>query len=164
MDNNSLGISFAPTADQAEMGPRRGPLEGLPQAIKILSLHMPRILGARAPVSSALVNPSAGAGGIDPYLSALFQTLAKTMSPNMPNAGGLPGGAAGGPMPRRGPVYAPPYQPSMPDAMPSKPPMPETHWQGPGTSGGTAGPGPGQLPDRPEFPQGRRLPGYGGRY
>jgi hypothetical protein len=142
MDNGTLGISFAPTADQAELGPRRGTLEGLPQAIKILSLHMPRILGVRAPVNSALVSPNAGAqGGVDPFLSALMQTLSRTMAPTMPpmHSAGLPGGTAG---PDVTPINVPPYQPSA-DGVPSLPtqaPKTRTHWQ---DGGGMMGDGTG---------------------
>lgn len=152
--NNGLGINFAPTADNALDSRRQAGLEGLPQAIKILSLHMPRILGTRAPVNPALVNPSAGAqGGIDPYLSALSKTLAKLIGggmdlPSMPGGGGLPQ------VP--GQVNVPPMQPSYPD-LPSGPKVPETHWQGPPPlGGGTAGPGPTLPRDMPEFPRNRR--------
>jgi hypothetical protein len=148
--DNGLGINFAPTADNALDSRRASGLEGLPQAIKILSLHMPRLLGARAPVNSALVNPGAGAqGGIDPYVSALSQTLAKLIGGGMPT--GMPG------MPGQAP--GPFGSSSMPQSMPQMPTLPtgpvqtpQTHWQP--LPGGTAGPGPAR--DIPEFPRNRR--------
>lgn len=80
--DNGLGISFAPTTEQSEMGDRTGGLEGIPQAIRVLSLRMPRFAGSKAPAPGALLNAQGGQG-FDPFLSALMQTLAKTLAPGL---------------------------------------------------------------------------------
>lgn len=145
MDNTGLGISFAPTAQNAQDSQRSGALDGIPQAIRILSLHMPRILGARALAPDALMN-APGGNGMDPYLSALFQTLSKTMAPQT----GMPQGP--GPMPEM-PQNPQPGQGAPPPRIFQ--PLP----------GGTAGPNPAP-PERPSWrpdpqPGPRRTPfGY----
>lgn len=48
MATQPIGITFAPTPDQAEMGQKNFALQGgSPEAIQILSLHLPKFLGAR---------------------------------------------------------------------------------------------------------------------
>lgn len=90
MANAPIGINFMPTQDAADMGQQRGNMEGdLGEAIKILSLRAPRVLGARAPTpggnmsgggSSPLaglagnINTGGQAGGFNPN-AALFQAL-----------------------------------------------------------------------------------------
>ena len=142
MTNDGLGVSFAPTREQSEMGERRGGLEGIPQAIRVLSLRLPRFMGARSP--SPLVS---GQGpGMDPYLSAVFQTLAKTlgasMQPNAMTAPGLPTGRTPGTNagPNRGPFNVPGLPPSVPDTpwtpQPTPKPSTRTHWQDLPAAGG----------------------------
>lgn len=124
-------VSFAPTADQAQDAVRRGQLEGIPQAIKVLSLRLPRVLGVKAPAAPDLLN-APGAGGVDPFLSEVIKTLAKTLAPmGMPQGfGGMPDAprvipGAGTPPPRpifqdnpppkgTGGTAGPPMPPSMP--------------------------------------------------
>jgi hypothetical protein len=49
MANAPIGINFLPTQDAADMGQQRGNMEGdLGEAIKILSLRAPRVVGARS--------------------------------------------------------------------------------------------------------------------
>ncbi len=49
MANAPIGINFMPTQDAADMGQQRGNMEGdLGEAIKILSLRAPRVVGARS--------------------------------------------------------------------------------------------------------------------
>ena len=136
MTNDGLGVSFAPTREQSEMGERQGGLEGIPQAIRVLSLRLPRFMGARSP--SPLVS---GQGpGMDPYLSAVFQTLAKTLgasmqpnamtAPGLPTPGRIPDTNAG---PNRGPFNVPGLPPSVPDTpwTPGPTPKPQLHFQRP---------------------------------
>lgn len=80
-----IGISFLPSDDQAANGPMQGNAEGdLGQALKILSLHLPRVLGSR-PIASKrlLTNP----GGFNPAAAVIQAILA---------AGGMHGGASAG--------------------------------------------------------------------
>jgi hypothetical protein len=88
------GVSFAPTRDNAMMGPRNAQLTGVPEATQVISLRLPRVVGARAIAPGALLN-AAGGGGSDLLGSALLQTLLRTLGgvPGMP--GSLPGGTAG---------------------------------------------------------------------
>lgn len=89
MADAPIGISFIPTADAAANGPRQAGIEGqggsdLAQAFKILSLHLPRVLGAAAIAPKRLLNSpgSAGvasAGGFNPY-SAVFQSLLQQLT------------------------------------------------------------------------------------
>lgn len=76
--SEGMGVSFAPTAENAMDASRQGQLEGLPAAIKILSLRMPRFLGARGLAPDALLNGE-GAGGMDPFASSVMQTLMSTL-------------------------------------------------------------------------------------
>lgn len=114
MDN--LGVNFAPTTDAALNGPRNGQLSGVPQAIQILSLALPKMGGVRPP--SPLVN-GAGGQGMDPAASALLQTLMKTLGLH---SMGLPGGTAGPnpPMPRT-PEPGGPFGKQGEDPMPQAP-------------------------------------------
>lgn len=156
MMDNGLGISFAPTQEQSELGNRTGGLEGIPQAIKVLSLRMPRVQGAQAPAPGALLN-ARGGQGLDPFLSALMQTLARTLAPSLGDmGGGMPQQAMGQQM---GSL-------SMPQV--SAPPKVIFNQPNPPLPGGTAGPGPSQggpMHDpRPSPLDGfgrRRVPGVG---
>jgi hypothetical protein len=89
-----------PTADAAANGPKQASLEGgtggsdLAAAFKILSLHLPRVLGAGAIAPSRLLNSPGSAGvaapaGVSPYAQA-FQMLLQSMS----GAGGGYGGGS----------------------------------------------------------------------
>lgn len=79
---DGFGVSFAPTAENAMDGARQGSLEGLPAAIKILSLRMPRFLGARGIAPDALLNGDNG--GVDPFASSVMQTIFATLAGNRP--------------------------------------------------------------------------------
>lgn len=89
--SNELGVSFAPTLESSFDGPRRGQHEGIGRAVQILSLRMPRFLGARGLAPGALLNAS-GAGGMDPYLGAVMQTLMRTLAPEGASSAFGPGG------------------------------------------------------------------------
>jgi hypothetical protein len=130
---NDYGVTFAPTEEQAELAKRRGN-DALPEAIRVLSLHMPKFLGARAPVAPSLMGQ--GGAGADPYLSAVMQSLVKTLAPT-PNRAGLPGGTAGyPPLPTQAPPLFPGTDPDPgPGAPPSQPPKTRTHWGPDGPDG-----------------------------
>lgn len=96
MPSSPLGITFMPSADAAAAGPRQASIEGGPggsdlaAAFKILSLHLPRVLGASAIAPKRLLTSqgSAGVQGGSNTYSAVFQSLLQSM-----NAGAVPGGA-----------------------------------------------------------------------
>jgi hypothetical protein len=94
---NPIGISFLPSADAAEQGPRQGNMEGdLGQALQILSLRLPRILGAHSISPPGLMNAqgAAGAGGFNP-MQAVIQAL---LAAGGGGGGQGMGGGAQGPM------------------------------------------------------------------
>ena len=94
-----IGISFIPTADAAANGPRQASLEGqggsdLAAAFKILSLHLPTVLGAKALAPKRLLT-SPGASGVPlpagmSVSAQVFQSLLQSLG------GGAGGGGAGG--------------------------------------------------------------------
>jgi hypothetical protein len=97
MFGREMGVSFAPTQDNAEESGDRAAREGLPAAIKMLSLRLPRVLGARAPINSQLAN-APGMAGMGQAEQQLFQTLTRILGGNgqlsMP---GMQPGVEGGP-------------------------------------------------------------------
>lgn len=167
---NEYGVSFAPTRENAAMGPRQGQLTGVPQAVQVLSLALPRVVGAR-PVAPPDLLTAKGGEGIDPIASAILQTMLRTMrgQPQPGQPGSLPGGTAGPnipdvPTPRPGPGRGggregSPFQVPEPDPMPS--PMPSIPGRPPrvhpedGEGGGWV-PGAG-----PYFPRPRPTGGLG---
>jgi hypothetical protein len=55
---NPIGITFAPTPDQASMAKQNlSTSGGVPEAIQILSLHLPKFVGARPLAPEALMTP-----------------------------------------------------------------------------------------------------------
>lgn len=87
MVNQPVGITFMPSADNAAQGPQQAGLEGpggsdLAQAFKILSLHLPRVLGAQSLAPKRLLNAQGSAAlpsGFNPQ-AAVIQALLQAMS------------------------------------------------------------------------------------
>lgn len=165
---NDYGVSFAPTRDNAAMGQRNGQLSGVPQAIQVLSLALPRVMGAR-PVAPTELLTAQGGEGIDPIAGSVLETLMKAFRRPQPGQpGSLPGGTAGpnpfpGGQPPTGPgggggregspFPQPGPDPGLPDPGPTR--DPQIHVQ-PNPGGWTPGAGPYE-PRRP-FPGGGRRP------
>ena len=83
MANQPIGISFLPSAENQAQGPQRQGMEGgggdLAQAWKILSLQLPRVLGARSLAPKRLLT-GAGSAGMQGNPSAeVFKALLKAM-------------------------------------------------------------------------------------
>ena len=84
---NPIGVTFIPSADNAAQGPQRGSLEGpggsdLAQAFKILSLHLPRVLGAQSLAPKRLLTSPGSAAlpsGFNPQ-AAVIQALLQAMA------------------------------------------------------------------------------------
>lgn len=106
MADSPIGVTFMPTADAAANGPRQAGIEGagtsdLAQAFKILSLHLPSVLGAPAIAPKRLLTSQGSAGvaapaAANPY-SAVFQALLQSMGAgggNDPMAASAPSAAA----------------------------------------------------------------------
>jgi hypothetical protein len=139
-----LGASFVPGADQAAGGrPAAG--EPVSRAIKFLSLHLPRVMGAQAMSPGALMQPHQTAyQGADPVVAAAIQralgvaggtsapsSSAPASQPQTPPMGGGRPGLGGMPpaMPSNGMSTPPgswsePAAPSMPPAWPAPAPQP----------------------------------------
>lgn len=88
--NDGLGVSFAPTAENAEDASRRGALEGIPAAIKVLSLRLPRFLGARGIAPEELLNGQGG-NGQDPFATGVMGTLINALLGGAPTPVITPG-------------------------------------------------------------------------
>lgn len=103
MAENPIGITFLPNAEAAANGPRQAGVEGqggsdLTQAFKILSLHLPRVLGAAAiapqrlltsPGAAGVAASGAPDGGFNPY-SAVFASLLQQLTGGAMAPGGGP--------------------------------------------------------------------------
>jgi hypothetical protein len=140
-----IGQSFAPLGDPNDLtaqGQNGGSVNPVQEAIKTLSLRMPRTLGAGAPVSRELLTGLGGASMNNPLSAILLQLLkqagmgqpagAPPMSaPSSMGGGGpmAPMGAPsmpGAPQAPSGPVTRPKftYQENDPSTMPAPPPPP----------------------------------------
>jgi hypothetical protein len=127
MVGRNLGVSFAPTLDNAEESGERAAREGLPAAIKMLSLRLPRVLGAKAPVAAPLLQ-SQGMAGLGQAEQQLFQALTRIlgggndlgMMGDTQAPGGWKGSGPGIPNPA-----TPPNVPGIPPSAPGPAPIPK---------------------------------------
>jgi len=149
-----LGLSFAPGQDEMTQrqngaGPSTSPIQ---EAIRVLSLRMPRVLGASSPAPAALLSGpgSQGLGGHpgNPIIEQLLRALLGGQTSGGP-MDGLPGGAMiappmmPGPGPMGGGMSGPPLIPGFKfgeQPGPFPPGMP---------SGGTSSPMPPTPPPNP---------------
>lgn len=87
---NPIGISFLPSTENQAQGPRRQGLEGgggdLSEAWKILSLQLPRVLGARALAPKRLLTSQGSAGMPGNPSSAAFMAMIQAMLGGQPSA------------------------------------------------------------------------------
>lgn len=99
--SSPIGITFLPSEENAQMGPKRGNLEGdLGEAFKILSLRLPRVQGSRTISPHVQSGPGMAQGmpgGFNPQ-AAIFEAILKSMT-------------GGGPLNRPGPVASAPMGP-----------------------------------------------------
>lgn len=73
-----LRISFMPSAENQAMGPLRGHTEGLQQAIRLLSLRLPKVVGAKAIADPSLLSGGGSAafgGGFNPDSASMLALL-----------------------------------------------------------------------------------------
>jgi len=149
----NLGISFSPFEDNK--GPNadpRAPQVSPQEAIRVLSLRVPRVVGAGSPIPGGLLNAPGGAAfgggggngmGLEELLAMLFgQRRQGAVSPGLPidqsPGGSLTGGtfppmvpgAGDRPAPQPTPPPAPKFTPVQPPGGPE--PMP---WDSPVTPG-----------------------------
>lgn len=111
-----LGFSFQPGADSGPGGMQDhmvGPASGgsnPQQAVKVLSLRVPKTLPSNAPVSTALLNGQGSAAPGAQGLTSLVQALMQVFQPHAPQ--GAPG------MPSPGGPQAPTSAPQFPSGAP----------------------------------------------
>ena len=157
----NFGLSFLPEDNGMDRNRPQGQPSGAPplqQAIKLLSLRLPRVAGANALAPGPLLNAPGGGGLGAPPLQALLQRLFGPQSGpmkipfgQMPGAGGfIPGadgmmsGGASAPML----PASPPITPGKGTFPPMGPPAPRiTPGMRPGEGGGYAGPPPRFAPE-----------------
>jgi len=96
----AIGVSFLPGQQQGQAGAGTGtadPQEAVSQAIKILSLRLPRVVGAGAIASPALLNApgAAGVSGSGMNIDRLVQMILQGILPGsaVSGAAATPGGS-----------------------------------------------------------------------
>lgn len=139
---DTIGLSFSPSGsgqDAQQAQPQSGDLSPVQQAIKILSLRVPRNVGAGGITPNALLT-SPGAGGMD--IVALLRQLMQGGGPGAPTAGPASGGI---PNPRVVPGGG-----NTPDPVSKRGPFPGSQ-PGPISNGGPEGSMP--MPESPMPPQ-----------
>lgn len=154
-----FGLSFVPgQASPQGGGPQGGALGGGPvsppvqQAIKMLSLRLPRVVGANAMAPGALLNaPGAGGMNLQQLLALMFGQHPQGPGMGSPMGGGMMGPGGGGSQPAFGAPRVIPGQggqPGGPTPVPGPGPMnPAPRETGvldrttPGTDAGTYQPG-----------------------
>lgn len=99
MNSNQIGVTFMPSAENQADGPRQGGLQGdVGQALKILSLQLPRVMGARSITDPSLMrgggaNSGLASPGFNPH-AAVFEALLHALSQG--GAGMFGGGGSQG--------------------------------------------------------------------
>ena len=89
-----IGATFAPTEQQANELKDRPP-ESLPQAIQVLRLRLPRVLGAQAPSSDQLLRAPMLPGAASAPVNAVVESvLASVLGGTPPSSPGAPGPGA----------------------------------------------------------------------
>ena len=152
-----LGLSFLPPDPSARYGPGGGGAPGaspIQQAIQLLALHLPRVMGATSPIPTPLLQSLGGGGLMGGGGEGLQEVLRRLMAPWLAGQMGLaaPGaapwaGGAPGPLPSPPGLPAPRVTPGFagPSPRPVPAPMP------------TPGPGRMPMPAPPWLPGGSRF-------
>ena len=150
----NLGITFAPGHNTTGMQQRPGMAsQPVQEAIKLLSLRLPRIVGANAPIPQGLLFGAGGEGLPDPTGNPLLDILRRRLG----DPGAIPGDPSGlPPLPPPPPRWTPgfddevpigspeptrtvPQDPSLPPPLPPlPPPMPPDRSRGDRPVTGTA--------------------------
>jgi hypothetical protein len=88
----ALGRSFAPTDDpmmQRRGGPSQAPIQ---EAIRVLSLQMPRVVGANSPTAMMAGAPGAGGAGLGgPTSNPIIEQLLRALFGGQNRMGAMPG-------------------------------------------------------------------------
>ena len=115
-----MGVSFDPASeDQQRTTGTTPPPTGVQEAIRVLSLRLPRVVGANAVAPSALIGSPGGSGRVDSIVQQVLSRYFPT------GAGAAPAGPGGPPpapvlsAPR--PTMPSPGGPRVPQKLPSMP-------------------------------------------
>jgi hypothetical protein len=154
------GVNFQPGSMEQERDQRlqtRGTSEGVQEAVKVLSLRLPKVLGAQALAPSALLNAPGGMGR--PGIDSLVE---KVLARFFPGGSGAAPGAQAPVVPS--PVTPSPMVPQSGGGAPTLWPS-ESHTMPPSLRGAFDGPSQGPAPDTGNDawlnPKGPRIvPGY----
>lgn len=96
-----FGVSFAPTGDNLDEAQRQqqGISRSSQDALQVLNLQLPRVVGARAPASSELLRARPGAATVDrAVLHSILRTLGVNPAAVVPaNLTADPGAVSAGP-------------------------------------------------------------------
>lgn len=100
------GVSFQPGSqdDQKRINPNapQGTQDGVQEAIKVLSLRLPKVVGANAPVPTQLLSAEGAQGNrrVDSMVAQIMQKYFPTDAPESPMAPGAPTSQMSSPRPQ----------------------------------------------------------------
>lgn len=96
MVSGPIGITFSPTTDQAAMAKKNWSTQGgSPEAIQILSLHVPKVAGPRALAPDQLLQQQPGQNPVQSVVNSILQGLGRLPAPTQGAAAGAPGAVPG---------------------------------------------------------------------
>lgn len=113
-----IGLSFAPIGNPNEPGSEspNGPVNPVQEAIKVLSLKIPRISGQASPIPHALL-AGLGSAGSSPIEQILAQLFGQGVSAPTPNVDLYEGASQ---QPTNGLEFHPPEPPQTPTQLPTQ--------------------------------------------
>lgn len=107
------GVTFQPGLADQTTQPRRSN-QGIQEAIKVLSLRLPKVVGAQAIAPSALLQSPGSAG--NPRVDSIVESVLQKFFPQArPATGGMAPTAMPQPVEAPPPAYSAPQAPAQPD-------------------------------------------------
>lgn len=89
---NPIGVTFSPDQNQAQMGKKNwDTMGGTPEAIQILSLHVPKFAGARALAPDALLQQNSN-NPVNAVVESVLRGLGHSPMPQSPQGASPEGG------------------------------------------------------------------------
>jgi hypothetical protein len=120
MAQQPYGVSFLPNGDQRYQRPGTAGASPVQEAIKVLSLRVPRVVGSTPLAPLALLTGQGGGGAPSGVVETLLRALAPPQSPATPPVAAVPSPAT---LPQAASVQAPaPAQPATPPLMGARTP------------------------------------------
>lgn len=88
---NPIGVTFAPTTDQAANAKKNwSAAGGAPEAVQVLSLHVPQFAGTRALSPDALLQAPSGGHPVQSVVESILRNLGHEPNFNPPAPAGSP--------------------------------------------------------------------------